>query len=132
MTASVSLVPATVASSTPVRSMRREPSSTLASAPIVTAVVNQPVKLLVPGLVPGTTYLIQVKSGKAYVPLGSAAASEDGQLQLPVFSMTKATGMTIAIVAPSGEAAYLKVAATKGRGKKAGKAKSSRGTIAGR
>lgn len=132
VTASVSLVPATVASSTPVRSMRREPSSTLASAPIVTAVVNQPVKLLVPGLVPGTTYLIQVKSGKAYVPLGSAAASEDGQLQLPVFSMTKATGMTIAIVAPSGEAAYLKVAATKGRGKKAGKAKSSRGTIAGR
>jgi The GLUG motif len=132
VTSSVILVPASVAEGTLVRSMRREPSSTLASAPIVAAVVNRPVKLLIPGLVPGTNYLIQVKSGKAYVPLGSVEANQDGQLQLPVFSLTKATGMTIAIVSPSGDASYVKVAASKDRGKKAGKTKSSRATTAGR
>lgn len=116
----VTLVPARVAEATPARTMRQEPSATIGSAPIVAAVVNQPVKLLVPGLTPGTAYVVQLKSGKSYEVLGSVKANSDGQLQLPVFRTTKPTETTIAIVAPSGKASYVKVSASKAGAKKAG------------
>lgn len=124
VTGTVTLVPAQVAAGTAMRAMRQESSRTISAAPTITATVNQPVKLLVPGLSPGVRYVVQIKSAKGFVELGSVNANAQGQLQLPVFQKSKPTETTIAIVSPSGETTYLKVNSTKGDGRKKGNAKS--------
>ena len=117
VTGAVTLVPADVAAATPARAMRQEASATLGSAPTVMASANQPVKLVVPGFTPGGTYMVQVKSNKGYVVLGSVEADANGQLQMPVFRMTNDASTTkIAIVSATGEASYVKVKTTKKRG----------------
>ena len=127
MTATVTLVPASVAAVTPTRTMRREPAATLSAAPVISAAVNQPVKLLVPGLAPGETYTVQVRGKKGYVVLGTVTADADGQALMPVFRMSAGAGTTtIAIVSASGTPSYVKVQASKGSA--ADRKKKSRGT----
>lgn len=131
VTGTVSLVPAQIAAATPMRTMRQEPSQTINSAPVILAPVNQPVKLLVPGLSPGVRYVVQIKSAKGFVDMGSVSANAQGQLQLPVFQKTKPSETTIAIVSPTGQTTYVKVSSAKGSGRKTGSAKSgAKGTSA--
>lgn len=124
VTGTVTLVPVQVAAGTATRAMRQESSRIISTAPIVTATVNQPVKLLVPGLSPGMRYVVQIRSAKGFVELGSVNANAQGQLQLPVFQKSKPAETTIAIVSPTGKTTYLKVSSTKGDGRKKGNAKS--------
>ena len=126
VTGTVTLVPAKVAASAPIRAVRQEPSPSIGAAPVITATVNQPVKLLVPGLTPGASYVVQIKSSKGYVVLGSVTANANGQLQLPVFRTTKPTETTIAIVSSTGKASYVKVSASKAGGKKPARATTAR------
>lgn len=116
MTGSVVLVASKVAAAVPPRTMRQEPSASIGSAPVAAATVNKPVKLLVPGLTPGATYVVQMKSSKGYVVLGSVTANADGQLQLPVFRTTRPTETTIAIVSSTGKSSYVKVRSAKAGG----------------
>lgn len=124
VTATVTLVPEKVASTTPSRVVRQEPSSTIGAAPFISATVNEPVKLVVGGFAPGSNYVIKIKGKKGYVVLGSVTADANGRLALPVFRNSKPSVTTIAIVTDGGQASYLKVSAT------AGKAGSSSGSKA--
>ena len=129
VTATVTLVPANVAGTTPTRAMRQEATATLRSAPTVTVTANQPVKLMVPGFTPGGKYMVQVKSNRGYVVLGSVEADATGQLQMPVFRKSDgASTTTIAVVSSTGEASYVKVKTTKKRG--AGERSRTRGDAA--
>lgn len=112
VTSTVTLVPAKVAAATPIRAVRQEPSSSIGTAPIIAARVNQPVKLLVTGFTPGAAYVVQMKGSKGYVVLGTVVANANGQLELPVFRNSRPGETTIAVVAGSGKASYLKVNAT--------------------
>lgn len=126
MTATVTLVPASVAAVIPTRTMRREPAATLSAAPVITAAANQPVKLLVPGLTPGAAYTVQVRGKKGYVVLGTVTADADGHALMPVFRMSAGAGTTtLAIVSSSGTPSYVKVEASKGSA--ADRKKKSRG-----
>lgn len=127
VTATVTLVPASVAAVIPTRTMRREPAATLSAAPVIAAAANQPVKLLVPGLTPGAAYTVQVRGKNGYVVLGSVTADADGQALMPVFRMSAGAGTTtLAIVSASGTPSYVKVQASNGSA--ADRKKKSRGT----
>lgn len=124
VTGNVNLVPAKVAAITPIRTMRQEPSPSIGSAPSIVASVNQPVRLLVPGLTPGVKYVVQIKSKSGYVVLGSVQANADGQLQLPVFQTTRPSETTIAIVSATGDRSFVKVSSPKVTGRNSSGSKS--------
>ena len=108
---SVTLVSAAVASAAPTRVVRKELSPSIGSAQVVTARLNEAVKLLVTGFTPGASYVVQLKSSGGYVELGTVTANANGQIELPVFRSSRPAETTLAIVANSGKAFYLKVKA---------------------
>ena len=114
----VELAAASTAAATRPRVMRHDLTSTLKSAPVITASAGRPEKIVVSGLVPIGTYTVKVKTygqeqrmrdASGYAPLGAVRANRFGQTQLPVFTPTQVGGMVIALVARTGDTAYVKV-----------------------
>ena len=114
----VELAAASTAAATRPRVMRHDLSPTLKTAPVVTASTGRPAKIVVSGLVPIGTYTVKVKTygeeqlmrdASGYSSVGAVKANRFGQTQLPVFTPTQVGGMVIALVARTGDTAYVKV-----------------------
>lgn len=89
--------------------MRKSPSTTIGTAPRVTATIGDPVSLVLKALSPGVTYTLKVKIGGVYATVGTVTAQPTGQLLLPVMQFDSAGTYTVALVGPSGSANYIKV-----------------------
>lgn len=95
------------------RFMRNQGSPTLKNSPRVSAVINEPVALVMPGFDPGSTYLTKIKINRTYVDLGIVSAGPTGQVALPVFAMKTEGRFTIAVIEPrTGATRYVKVDVT--------------------
>lgn len=110
----VALVPGRSVDATPARNVRREPSPTLAKAPVIASLVGEPVRLTVGTFTPGARYIVKMRLGSgAYTELGSVVADASGRLALPVWVSSKPVDATIAIVDATGDASYVKVTTEK-------------------
>ena len=114
----VELVAASTAAAIRPRGMRHDLTSRLKSAPVIAATAGRPAKIVVSGLVPIGSYMVKVKTygqeqrfrdASGYAPIGAITADRFGQTQLPVFTPMQVGGMVIALVARTGDTAYVKV-----------------------
>ena len=113
VTEDVVLVRESVAARTEPIDVKRSPSSRIGRAPFPTpeTKVGRPVALVTQGLIPGTTYVVQIKrKGGTYGTLGSMVATTTGQGTLPVFRPTSKGVYILAIIdQKTGTTTYIKV-----------------------
>lgn len=111
ISASVSLVGAATAEATTKRFMRNPPSTRIGRAPKVRASAGRPVSIVVTGLEADQTYTMQLRSSGGYTTVGSLAATQAGELHLPVSQFDRPGTYALALVPPSGPTRYVKVVA---------------------
>ena len=105
----VVVVDAPTAAVTPARYLKKPAATRLRTAPQVTAKVGRPTALVVAVGTPGTDVTLTVKVGSSYRPVGIVRSDAGGRVVLPVMRFDAAGTYTIALVAPTGTARYVKV-----------------------
>jgi cell wall-associated NlpC family hydrolase len=89
-----------VADRTPPRLLMHPPARA-AAAPIVQWKVGKPISLTAPGLRANTDYNVNVDSGGASAPIGTASSDPDGLARFPVLEFTRSGTYALDIVDPT-------------------------------
>jgi hypothetical protein len=94
--------------------MKKPATSTVGKAPKIARHTGELVSLVSPRLPAGVRLTVKAKLDRKYVELGHTVVGPTGLAQLPVFTVTRAATVTLALVNPAtGKTTYIKVVVTK-------------------